>query len=201
MAISEDAPAIKAGKGPALAAIEFRDASGGLVPSVSFQRPSKPVLRASLELGEEIEGGLLILRPAPGVTAGFEVEGSFETSLTVADEGPHLDLIDWKHYNSDWVSLTSTDGRRFRIATISEADRRRFPATSPAEIVAAVSKRLAGQEAVTRERWVALARQCEGPNHGPCGIALSALRFRVYAKSPDGRRLLHVVEVAIPMGC
>jgi len=30
---------------------------------------------------------------------------SFENSITIINEGPHCDLVKWKHYNSEWKEL------------------------------------------------------------------------------------------------
>ena len=63
--------------------------------------PVPASVAASVELGDDLSGTTLQLQPAkPGDT--YRVRVQYETSLALGAEGPHLDLIDWKHCTSAW---------------------------------------------------------------------------------------------------
>ncbi len=67
----------------------------------------------SLDLGDEIYGGTLKLTPEGGQGDEYRVRVQFETSLGISGEGPHVDLIDFRHCVSEWHVASSDDGRSF----------------------------------------------------------------------------------------
>jgi hypothetical protein len=166
------------------------------LPDVSFASPSlipvKPggTVRVDLELGDSLDGLILRLQPAARLPAGIVVEQSFETSLTVMEEGPHLDLLNWKHYHAPWQPLEKVNATDFRIRPITAAESRKFPKVTPAEI----------QAVVTREGGARLGKYVaavEGPNDPPCAVGVSKIRFRIKVKD----KVITTVEFLVPMGC
>jgi len=77
-----------------------------------------------------------------------------ETSMTIMDEGPHIDLVDWKHYTSDWIDLERIDARRFRLPKIESNYElaSRFPTYTVDELYEAAM-------ATGGHRWADLARK------------------------------------------
>lgn len=75
-------------------------------------------IRIDLGLGDDVGGRVLRVRPAPGRDANYRVQVQFETSAAIGGEGPHIDLLDWKHCRSDWRSAPpeGRDGFRFPAA-------------------------------------------------------------------------------------
>ena len=55
------------------------------------------------ELGETIEGQTISISTEQLIN--LTIEQRYETSVTIMGEGPHCDLIDWKHYDSEWKTL------------------------------------------------------------------------------------------------
>ena len=147
-----------------------------------------------LEVGEEIGGRDVVLHARPGAAAEFKIEQRIETSLTVSDEGPHLDLIEWKHYQSEWVALDGLGANRFRIREVSDEDRARFPDASPEEIRAAVWS--AGGE-----KWAELVKDVKGPHDAPASVGLSKITLRVSVKEGGGWKVIHVIDLLVAMGC
>ena len=70
-----------------------------------------------LDLGEEWEG-ILEVRGFPKSQL-ISVDMYFETSLSISNEGPHLDLVDWLHYKSPWTPLISRSPTEFDIKLLS----------------------------------------------------------------------------------
>ena len=160
------------------------------------QIPLKPaeVVSVDLELGDSLAGAILRLRPKAGVKGEFVVEQSFETSLTVMQEGPHLDLLDWKHYRSPWVPLKKESATEFRIAPISEKEMEKFPEVTPKEIQAIVTK----EGGATLGQYVS---KVKGPNDYPCGVGVSKISFRIKLKSGGEEKVIKTIEFLVPMGC
>ena len=151
-------------------------------------------IAVDLQLGEEIEGREVILYPRSGITLEFMIEQRIETSLTVSNEGPHLDLLDWKHYLSPWERLDEVGENRYRIRDVSNEEATSFPAVSPEEI----------REAVLRaggERWAELVRDVKGPHDAPVLVGVSKISLKVSVKEGGDWKVINLIEFLIPMGC
>jgi len=161
---------------------------------IKFQPKSAEIVTVDLELGDSLSDLVLRLNPRPDVKGQFFVEQSFETSMTVMEEGPHLDLVDWKHYTSPWVRLKKLGATEFRIPAISEADAQKFPEVTPKEI----------RDIVTKEGGAKLGQyvsKVKGPNDFPCGVGISKIRFRIILKNGDVTEVVKVLDFLVPMGC
>ena len=154
----------------------------------------KSTFNFDLELGESIENQLIVLQPFPNDAREFKVEQQFETSMAIGDEGPHVDLINWKHYTSDWKEIENVGENRFRTFRVSEADTQRFPAATSQEIHRVVLKE-------GGKRWGDLARQCKTPFDPPCYVGLSRISFRISAYEDGNWNEIHRINFSIPLGC
>lgn len=159
-----------------------------------FTRLSRRQLTADLDLGESIEGQEITLVARPGLRLRFLVEQQIETSVTISDEGPHLDLRDWKHHYSPWQKLKSIGDHRFRINAVSEAESSRFPRVSGQEIRAAVRR-------FGDSRWVRLVRNIKGPRDAPASVGLSKIRLRISVTENGQWKPIQFLDFVIPMGC
>jgi hypothetical protein len=147
-----------------------------------------------LDLGEDIDGQPVWLSGADPLN-GYRLLERFRTSLTVMGEGPHIDLVDWKHHDSAWRVMRQTERNHFVARAISEREGRLFPKVSKREMERVVKTR-------DRAGWAAmLVRQCAGPNTYPCGVGVSSRYFRVQRKEEGEWITVGAIEVRIPMGC
>lgn len=149
-----------------------------------------------LDLGEEIDGQEVRLSGMDPV-GEYRLLERFRTSVTIMGEGPHLDLIDWRHYDSAWQTMRRTSSNRFRARVIGESESQRFPKVSRGELERAVYRQ-AGRG------WpepATLVRQCTGTNTYPCGVGVSSRYFRAQLKVEGNWVTIGTVEVRIPMGC
>ena len=119
---------------------------------------------------------------------------SFETSLTVSKEGPHLDLVNWKHYDSKWRELKKSGKNRFLTDSIGKAESSKFPGVSVMEIREAVLK-AGGKE------WADDVRKAQSPHDDPCSVGVSKIRFRILVKESGQWKLINTLEFSVPMGC
>ena len=126
----------------------------------------------------------------------IEIFQNYETSLTVMNEGPHIDLTEWKHYVSDWQKLDIT-GDEFKTVNYSLSDKTKFPDVTPDEIVQAVKARLKDDS----DRWAKLASECKDVNDYPCGVSISRINLRIATTDINGVKTERLVIFEIPMGC
>lgn len=127
----------------------------------------------------------------------YRILQRYRTSMTVMAEGPHLDLLDWRHFDSTWTPLQKLDDHRFRTLADDRMDDTKFPPTTKAEMISAVRRR-AGND------WpeiVELVKTCRGPNDGCCAVRISSIYLQVQKRVTDGWTNMGLVEFRIPMGC
>jgi hypothetical protein len=153
----------------------------------------------SLGLGETLNK-TIILQPSNDILE-FSVEQSFETSLTIMNEGPHMDLLDWQHHLADWTELPRKNATTFLAHEVSNTT---FPAVTTEEIVAAVaeeSAKWAREGYDPGERWTTVAKDCKAPDSYPCGISVSKIFLRVMVKIAGQWQQVQLIEFKVPMGC
>jgi hypothetical protein len=152
-------------------------------------------IAVDVELGQTVYGQSVVLVPGSGSERrSFRAQAQYETSLTIMDEGPHLDLLDWKHYRSEWKDLEQVGSLEFRMPTYTEEDESRFPTVSSEEIYQAALK--AGGS-----HWAEGVKQVQGPNDYPAGVGISIVRLRILVQEGREWRELHQIELRFPMGC
>jgi hypothetical protein len=178
-----------------LAAIEIKRFDPEFeVEEIKVEDLSDKPMDFDLDLSHSIENQIIALHPYPNDSREFKVEQQFETSMSVSEEGPHLDLTDWKHYISDWQEIKRLEGNRFLTSKISESDYERFPKVTSKEIYEAVLKR-------GGKRLADYARSCKTSNDAPCLVGISRISFRIKAKENGKWNVIHKINVFIPMGC
>jgi hypothetical protein len=149
-----------------------------------------------LDLGEDIDNQEVRLN-FPDTSTEYRVFQRYRTSMSISAEGPHLDLVDWRHFDSPWTPLLSMDAKRFRTLKSDQMEDSRFPSTTKSEILREV-RRHVGKD------WpnlLELVKGCRGPNDGACLVMISSIYLRI-EKQVRGRWIdIGLVEVRIPMGC
>jgi hypothetical protein len=94
-------------------------------PERKFNDVQKDTAYVYAEIGETIEDQKITIWTRQ--LKDVNVEQRFETSVTIQDEGPHCDLINWKHFDSEWKSLTQYSVGKFIGDRYSEEEHRQFP--------------------------------------------------------------------------
>ena len=160
----------------------------------SFKNLSWHPIYVDLDLSEGIENEVMVRLRGADSRFEFKIEQQYETSLVVSDEGPHMDLDDWKHYRSPWREIKSLGDGKFLTLKLSEADMNRFPAVTMQEVYREVSRRDGG-------RWGKLIRQAKTLNDGPLMVLVSKFSLRVKVKADGEWVVLKLLEFFLPMGC
>ncbi len=164
---------------------------------IQLGKDSKATL--DLDVGESIDGQQVTLHFSDSA-ASYRILQRYRTSMSISAEGPHLDLVDWRHYDSPWTPLESLGGIHFRTLRSEQMDYSRFPKTTKAEIIREVRRRLKTDLADWPEviEW---AESCNGPNDGACIVTISSIYLRIQKQVGDRWIDIGMVDVPIPMGC
>jgi hypothetical protein len=194
--------------------IELKGEAGkylkGIEITNSDGQPSDTATTIDFEADDEIQinFGLsesilknIILIPYPGTKFKFRIERQYETSLSIMDEGPHMDLLNWKHHVSDWQSLEETGALSYALKDSASEE---FPSVSKQEIIEAVeaeSRSWATKGYSDVDRWVKLAKECTNATAYPCGVSISTVRLRVQVMENKNWKNIQIIEFIIPMGC
>jgi len=112
------------------------------------------------DLGEIIEKQNIKIE-----TTILENEQSYETSITIMDEGPHCDLTEWKHYTSDWKPLDQINSQ-YVCLSYSEKETEKFPQTTLEELKAEVKSKCG-------DKWAKHIENVTSLTEYPCGIGIS----------------------------
>lgn len=145
------------------------------------------------ELGETIEGQEITI--VSDQLTEIMVEQRYETSITIMNEGPHCDLIDWKHYLSEWTVLKKNKYGKYKCETYSESDKERFPKISIVELKKTV-KEFCGED------WYRLIANIKEPTEYPIGIGISRFYLRIQGLRNDNmQRVTKIIIVEMPLGC
>ncbi|WP_200842627.1 hypothetical protein [Zhongshania aliphaticivorans] len=160
---------------------------------MSYTAPFNKNIDASLEVGDSLSKATLELLEEDNVP--FRVQIQLETSMSIQNEGPHLDLIDWRHCTTEWALIESTDDNTFQLPDFNDVNVDCFPAVTDEEIASEVM-RVGGQE------WVDIANGKGWPaGYRPISIELSRVRLKIEKFIEGEWSRVTVMNIAIPMGC
>jgi hypothetical protein len=179
------------------------DAAGGLEPLLIQPAPLPPRLVADLHLGESTEGAVLrLIEEGQAATGRYRAWVQFQSSLSISNEGPHLDLLHWKHCTSDWGRLAEISATTFLVPHAPEDLGSCLESAGVGEIRRAVraEARIHGLP-ISDQKWVSLLDDVQRAGDAPTYVAPSALRLRVERLDAGEWVEVTTVEVRIPMGC
>lgn len=171
------------------------DLGNGEVGSRTIRLSKDPVVVDDLDVPEFIDGQDISI-VGDDTSAQFQIFERYRTSMTVMGEGPHLDLVDWLHFDSEWLPLDQLSQRKFQTLDGDKMDCSKFPSVTKSQLIEAVRKRSAGWPTAFE-----LAKTCRSPHHEPCAVGVSSLYFRIEKQVGDRWIKVGLVEVRIPMGC
>ncbi|MBO6516598.1 MAG: hypothetical protein JJ975_08605 [Bacteroidia bacterium] len=145
-----------------------------------------------LELGQDIEGKTIGI--SNSLFKDVKLYQSHENSISISGEGPHCDLVDWKHFNSNWESI-SIKNNMATVYSYSGQERSAFVDVSMDEVRDAVREQCS-------DGWASLLDSTTSINEYPCNVLTNRIYIRVVLTNPENdlnREKLVIFEV--PMGC
>jgi len=143
-----------------------------------------------LDLGEDIDSISILSQ------GEYRVLLQTHTSVTVMDEGPHIDLVDWKHGKSAFSLLEKKDNTFKFVDNSAEA---KFPVVSRDEIVLALTKEV--DQHKLNKRWIDVAKNCRDAYSYPCAVAPSLYLFHIEKRVKGQWELVGKLRAIVPMGC
>jgi hypothetical protein len=126
------------------------------------------------------------------------VEYSYQTSVSISDSGPHLDLKNWKSFRSPWKRLEGAEGYAWKVPFVEDT---RFPNVSKEEFLQAVRKAELERQIKPENRWLDVARRCATVHEEPCHVGVSRIFLRIMVKAEGGTKEVQRIMFEIPMGC
>lgn len=125
----------------------------------------------------------------------YYIEQRFETSVSIMKEGPHCDLVDWKHYNSDWRPMQKLGKNEFQSILYSEKEKQRFPKVSLEEIKQVVRNECGSD-------WAQLITNINSPIEYPSSVGVSRYFIKITGvDSISGLKFKKIIVILNPMGC
>lgn len=124
-----------------------------------------------------------------------EVFQRYENSVTIMDEGPHCDLLDWKHYYSEWEKLSYLKQKNsYKILSYSQEDGETFIPIKINDLKKAVAKHCG-------ERWSKLMKNVNDVNEYPSGVTRSKVFLKFVLTDENNKVTEKIIEFILPMGC
>jgi hypothetical protein len=147
----------------------------------------------SVEPGDSPEGKILEVLPSDKIKIKT-IEQQFETSMGISFEGPHHDLVDWKHHTSKWVEVVQVADNQYQLREYTGEDYQRFPDFEKEELHGYL-KTLGYEEPA---KAISYSEESWGDK---LFVTISRISLRVTAKDPDGKRVIKIIHFWMPMGC
>ena len=144
-----------------------------------------------LELGDSPENNLLTFDS--GEAEIVHVYQRYETSATIMNEGPHLDLVNWFHYTSGWVALEKSNDYSFKSISYSEEEASKFPEVN-IEKLRVMVKNIGG------DNWAELVKDVNSINDYPVGVGISKIEFKIEYILKGIKKEKYIV-FEMPLGC
>jgi len=185
--------------GDTIADIRFNEFSVSInrliiyVENHKIDQIQKDTVEIYADIGETIEGQLFSLSSEH--LTNFSVEQRYETSITIMNEGPHCDLTNWKHYNSNWIPLKQNTNEQFVGYKYSVSDFEKFPDVSISEMKQKVKEQCG-------EEWFKLIEKVRTLTEYPIGVGISRYYIKITGQRKDnGKTITKLIIIQRPMGC
>ncbi|UIR56891.1 hypothetical protein LZQ00_03500 [Sphingobacterium sp. SRCM116780] len=182
-----------------IATISFPNLQVAINRLVVMEQSSQPnkdpsdSLILSVDLGESIEGQQISL--SSDKFTDLKVEQSYETSVTIMNEGPHCDLLDWKHYTSAWKLLSKNNDGQFIGASYGDKETQYFPEVSTEELKKAIQLHCGTD-------WHDLLENIKSIHDYPSAVGISRYFLRITGRDKKtGQEMQKMIILENPMGC
>ena len=160
----------------------------------SLKNIQKDTAIVYLELGESIEGVIFKISKHNKFDK-IKIFQRFENSITIMAEGPHCDLTEWNHYNSEWKELKQINNKEYLTDSYSERDWELFVDIEIEDLIKAVKEKCG-------DEWANYIKNIKSPNEYPSGVSTSRIFIKILLeKVENGEEQEKIISFEIPMGC
>ncbi|WP_338763430.1 hypothetical protein WAF17_19600 [Bernardetia sp. ABR2-2B] len=161
-----------------------------------FEKIYTDSIKINLGLGENFKNKTFEIIQKHSSIANVEVFESYQTSMGVSDEGAHLDLLNWKHFNSEWQKLI-INKNSFVSKEYSRKESELFPKVTTKQILEAVRIEYGSEKNKFTER----AKNCKDANDYPCSVMINQFNFKIVVTDKNGSKTNYFILINLPMGC
>lgn len=125
----------------------------------------------------------------------YSIQEQYLTVLSLQDEGPHVELYDWKNYTSPWSKVDSVFKGAYLVKKISKNEASQFPAFTKQELISYLASNVS-------EDW---AHKISNPETGHwtdkfwIGVGIRRILIRLILS--NGQQITKMLVVYPPMGC
>ncbi|MFY0654090.1 MAG: hypothetical protein JXQ96_18780 [Cyclobacteriaceae bacterium] len=145
-----------------------------------------------MELGEALEGSNVHI--VDHSIKQLQVEQKMETSITIMGEGPHCDLLNWKHFDTGWQELNQEKSNLFNTIMYSPKTANLFPEVSMNDVKEAVKKECG-------DGWAEKIRNLTSILEYPSTVGTSRYFLRISGINESGKIIQKLIILNYPMGC
>ena len=146
-----------------------------------------------VDIGDSPEGNKIKIYQSK--YSKVEIFQQYETSITIMNEGPHCDLVDWKHFYSEWEKIPfNSKGNYFYSLNYNTSENERFINVSVEELKKEVKQNCG-------ENWFELIKNIKKVNEYPSGVSISRILFKIILTDKNGTKNERIISFEIPMGC
>jgi len=161
--------------------------------SEKLDNVSSDSLLLYLDLGETVQD--LKIKIGDSELTQLRIFQQYETSLSITNEGPHLDLLKWKHFTSDWKEINKLEQNTFKSLSYTDNEEELFPKFTEGELIEYL--RFKGYDG-----YADLIKNPKYPNgEKHWWIGLSIVRFKILGIDSEKNEMVKLIEFEIPMGC
>jgi hypothetical protein len=161
-----------------------------------FKKVYNDTIKLEWGLNEKLGGKKINLKSIDSTITKIEVFQNYKTSLSVSDDGAHIDLTDWIHHQSKWTKL-NLKNNSFNILSYSEKESKKFPEISNHEILERVIMTTGNND----NKFTKRAKDCEGPNGYPCYVNINEITLKIVIHTKNNGILNKTVLIETPSGC
>ncbi|MES2514138.1 MAG: hypothetical protein V4580_08325 [Bacteroidota bacterium] len=125
----------------------------------------------------------------------YAITEQYQNIVSVSDEGPHVELYEWKNYKSEWFNVDTISNGIFLMKNISEEESMQFPKYTRQELILYL-KANAGQN------WANIISKPEtGKWTDQFWIGVGVRRVFIKMVLADGTEITKLLVIYPAMGC
>ncbi|AUP79636.1 SH3 domain-containing protein [Flavivirga eckloniae] len=157
-------------------------------------KENKDTIDVALELGESIEEKNIRIKHHTDYK-DIKVFQRYVNSVSIMNEGPHCDLLDWKSYYSSWVPLKPLKAlNQFKTNSYTDDAWGKFKDVDINAFKQAV-KTHCGDD------WAELVKHVKSINEYPAVVSMSHISLKVVFTTMNDEKIEKIIVFEIPMGC
>ncbi|WP_406685210.1 SH3 domain-containing protein [Seonamhaeicola sp. MEBiC1930] len=174
--------------------MEFENLRADIIGNEQISTHPNNSIDAILEIGETVQGKMVRIRHHSKYKS-IKVYQRHENSISIQAEGPHCDLVDWKHFYSAWEPLKDTKKAGvFETVTYNNKATDKFIKVDILEFKNAVKEHCG-------EEWYNMIKDEKKINKGASSIGVSKIYFKVIFTTMFDEEIEKVIAFDVPMGC